>query len=146
MALPLILLYTAMGTTAYVTDGKLQESAAKNGMKFTEYGGVETPKLLGGLGVLGLLFGPPIVAAVGAGLVVGALDANRTVTTVREAVVELANTQMKRIAEGGGGAPTLQIPGPATVPPVRTTTVWDLPKGILDRMMPSRAPTPVPTP
>lgn len=135
MILPL--LYAGMGATAYVTSGKLQEGAAENGMKFQEYAGVETPKLLGGLGLAGLIFGGPVVAAIGAGLALGSLEAHRNVTVVREGIATYIKQQM---------GPTLPGPTAPQIPPTLPVepTIWNLPGRMLDALLPSQH-APVPT-
>ena len=131
MILPI--LYGAMGATAYVSSGKLQESAAQNGMQFKETFGVETPKLLGAAGLAGLIFGGPVIAAIGAGLALGSLEAHRNVTVVREGVAAYIKTQM--------GQPQIP-PGqpPAQIPPTPPVSDSRLPGGLLDWLLPSSQP------
>lgn len=133
MILPI--LYAAMGGTAYVTSGKMQEAAAENGMRFPEYAGVEAPKLLGGLGLAGLIFGGPVVAAIGAGLALGSLEAHRNVTVVREGIAQYLKNQMTPQIPA---APQAQLPGPT--PPVEPATLWNLPGRMLDALLPSQQP------
>lgn len=148
MMLPL--LYAAMGGSAYVTSGKLQQGAAENNMQFKEIMGIEQPKFFGGLGLAGLIFGGPLVAAVGAGLLLGSIEANRTIVTVREGVADyLTKEAARQAALQQGGAPQ-QLPGGATPPlglpgagtPPANASLWDMPGKFLDWILPgSPAPT-----
>lgn len=139
MALPLIALYALVGASSYVSSAKVEEAAAKNGMVPPDWS-----KALGGVGLLGMLFGGPILAAVGTGVALGSLEAHRTATTVREGIAGYLDAKMKAAAQ-----PTIpQLPGAAT-PPINpaaqpSASLWSLPGRLLDGMF-STTPTPTPT-
>lgn len=135
MALPLIWMLGGMGITGYVTSGQLEKAAAKNNMQVPNWG-----KAIGGIGLLGLLFAPGLVAAIGGGMLLGSIEAHRTSATVREGVAGYLEGKMKELATVPAPA---QLPGGAT-PPVQPgaaspKSIWSLPGALLDSMIPGRS-------